>query len=408
MGHLSLSVQAAMRASVIRCPPYRGTNVSRYAPTGQRPARYPDRRCGSSWPKNYPSPRLNHKFQLTHFQNIAQNKPITKTEQEETKQEDNSEKKQNDDINELKTVHHHENEKCETEQAESPKKESMDDNQSPSTSAATVDTGLRKKRLYSTVLSMSAPSPINLSPVVRLAQKLSTPGILKLNRKIILPSARIRPPNIEHKFEELEKEALEQYKASDESIDTKFHELEKQAVEQYSTSNSNTSCSSENSGGKKAADKNEKTRISSNSHKEKPVGSVVIYSQNFPDLNSKGASVTNLKNLHVPPRGEKKNHKSKVSRLKNDTQRAVSDTDNEVRGSNFSFKNDKSAMRWTLHVVPPKKRHLTLCVTDYSSDEEIEVSCRSIDAVPRIKNRAGLMKISAHGGGDLHPIMRKT
>lgn len=65
-------------------------------------------------------------------------------------------------------------------------------------------------------------------------------------------------------------------------------------------------------------------------------------------------------------------------------------------------------MRWTLHVVPPKKRHLTLCVTDYSSDEEIEVSCRSIDAVPRIKNRAGLMKISAHGGGDLHPIMRKT
>lgn len=286
---------------------------------------------------------------------------------------------------------------------ESPDEKVVVDGQLPSTSAVAIESGLRKKRLYSTVLSMSAPTQISLTPVgcVRLAQKLA-PGILKLNPKIVLPGARIRP-NVDHKFEELEKEALEQYKASDESIDTKFQELEKQAEEQYSNSNSNTSCSSGNSAEKKPSNSStspdDTKKQPAKFHKEKPVDSVVIYSQNFPDLNTKQtSSVMNLKNFHGPPRGEKK---VKSRSLKTETQRAASDTDYE--GKEPAVKTHKGPMRWSLHVVPPKKRHLTACVSDFSSDDETG----SIkDAGPRVKT--GKMKMSAHGGGDLHPIMRKT
>ncbi|KAJ8710168.1 hypothetical protein PYW07_009534 [Mythimna separata] len=428
MGRLSASVQAVMRASAARCPPYRGTNVSRYAPTGPRPARCPERRYGVWWPRDHPSPRLDHRFQLTHVQTPpattpaapAAQKPPEQTETEEGKEEIPEEKESSSTTIELAVVPVTEPQTS-SDKPESPSTQDkvVTDGQLPSTSAAAMDsTGLRKKRLYSTVLSMSAPAPIGLTPVVRLAQKLVTPGLLKLNPKMVLPGSRVRPPTVDHKFEELEKEALEQYKASDESIDTKFRELEKQAVEQYSNSNSNTSCSSGNSAEKRASsspsESDSKSKQPAKFHKEKPVDSVVIYSQNFPDLNSKGqtSSVMNLKNFHTPPRGEKKEQTHRPSKnlrsLKSESQRAASDTDYEAR-ENLKG-NHKGPVRWTLHVVPPKKRHLTLCVTDFSSDEELEDGGVSMkDAGPCLKSHvAGKVKMSAHGGGDLHPIMRKT
>lgn len=430
MGRLSASVQAVMRASAARCPPYRGTNVSRYAPTGPRPARCPERRYGVWWPRDHPSPRLDHRFQLTHVQAApatpapatpAAQKAPEQTETEEGKKAEIPEEKESSSttIDELAVVPVTEPETS-SEKPESPNTQDkiVTDGQLPSTSAAAMDTGLRKKRLYSTVLSMSAPAPIGLTPVVRLAQKLVTPGLLKLNPKMVLPGSRLRPPTVDHKFEELEKEALEQYKASDESIDTKFRELEKQAVEQYSNSNSNTSCSSGTSADKRASsspsESDTKSKQPAKFHKEKPVDSVVIYSQNFPDLNSKGqtSSVMNLKNFHTPPRGEKKEQTHRSSKnlrsLKSESQRAASDTDYEAR-ENLKGTH-KGPVRWTLHVVPPKKRHLTLCVTDFSSDEELDDGGVSMkDAGPCIKNHvAGKVKMSAHGGGDLHPIMRKT
>ncbi|CAH0597039.1 unnamed protein product [Chrysodeixis includens] len=424
MGRLSASVQAVMRASAARCPPYRGTNVSRYAPTGQRPARCPDRRYGVWWPRDHPSPRLDHRFHLTHVQHAAApsgSKAPARTEPEEGKTEELPEEKEStSSTNEQALVSTSEPQASQADKPESPKTQDkiVADSQVPSTSAAAMDTGLRKKRLYSTVLSMSAPAPIGLTPVVRLAQKLVTPGLLKLSPKMVLPGTRVRPPNVDHKFEELEKEALEQYKASDESIDTKFRELEKQAVEQYSTSNSNTSCSSGNSAEKRASsspsESDTKTKQPAKFHKEKPVDSVVIYSQNFPDLNSKGqtSSVMNLKNFHTPPRGEKKEQTHRPSKnlrcLKSEFQRAASDTDYEARDATKG--SHKGPVRWTLHVVPPKKRHLTLCVSDFSSDEDLDDGSVSMkDAGPCIKNHAaGKAKLSAHGGGDLHPIMRKT
>lgn len=413
-----------MRASAARCPTYRGTNVSRYAPTSQRPARGPDRRYGIWWPRDHPSPRLDHRFHLTHVPNTTSDVPkAAKPEPGETKNEESPEDEnsgpsdQNGHLPTEQTTQAQEN-------PESPKSQRDNvvvDGQLPSTSAAAMETGMRKKRLYSTVLSMSAPSPLNVTPVgcVRLSQKLVTPGLLKLNSKIVLPTTRIRPPNVDNKFEELEKEALEQYKASDESIDTKFRELEKQAVEQYSNSNSNTSCSSGNSAEKRASssplvpENDSKKKQPAKFHKEKAVDSVVIYSQNFPDLNAKGhtTSVTNLKNSHTPPRGEKKEqtHRSNktLRSIKNESQRAASDTDYDSRETKG---NHKGPMRWTLHVVPPKKRHLTLCVSDFSSDEEMEDATGGIkDAGPRVKNHVGgKMKMAAHGGGDLRPIMRKT
>lgn len=394
-------MQAAIRASTARCPPYRGTNVSRYAPTGQRPARCQDRRY-IWWPRDHPSPRLD-RLQLTQnaiFKNklqVEEPKPVI----EETTSKDETE------IAELPSS------SSSSPQPENPDcKDVADDGQQPSTSASALDTELNTKRLYSTVLSMSAPSSIGLATVgcVRLAQKLVTPGILKLNPKIVLPGARIRPPNVDHKFEELEKEALEQYKPSDESIDTKFQELEKQAEEQYSNSNSNTSCSStEKKLSNPPSETDTKNKQPVKFHKERPVDSVVIYSQNFPDLNTKQTSSDmNLKNFHGPPRGDKKDSRRiNKSRLKGDSQRAASDTDYEARDTNV--KSHKGPMRWSLHAVPPKKRHLTVYVSDFSSDDDIEDTSGSLrDAGPQTKSYAGKMKMSAHGGGDLHPIMRKT
>lgn len=340
--------------------------------------------------------------------------PVEAKEDKEVKEEEPEEK-----VEEVKS------DEQEAEKSESPKlspREKKTDEPVPSTSTAT-DAGSSKKRLYSTVLSMSPPAPVNLGQVgcVRMSQKLATPGLLKLNPKIVLPSARIRPANADNKFEELEKEALEQYKASDESIDTKFKELEKQAVEQYSNSNSNTSCSSGNSAEKRASNSSAapegepscKKSPQAKCPKEKTVDSVVVYSQTFPDVPAKPAtSGTNLKNFHTPPRGEKKEQLHRPCKstrsFKSDSQRAASDTDNDARESSCKG-NHKGSTRWSLYSGPPKKRHLTLCVSDFSSDEEVDDASAIRDAGPRKKNHAvGKAKMSAHGGGDLQPIMRKT
>lgn len=306
--------------------------------------------------------------------------------------------------------------------SDSPRKDKTDDDQIPSTSTAVEDPGAGKKRLYSTVLSMSAPPPMSMSQVgcVRLTQKVITPGLLKLNPKIVLQSTRARPANSENKFEELEKEALEQYKASDESIDTKFRELEKQAVEQYSTSNSNTSCSSGHCEEKRTNSSTSNSTENESTDKKQPAKfqkqeSVVICSQNFPDLKSKAqtTSGTDLKNLHNPPRGDKKEqaHRSTKTRsIKSDSQRAASDTDYETKESNFKGSH-KGSTRWTLHFGPPKKRHLSLCVSDFSSDDEMpDAPAVTKHGNPCAKNHlASKLKLSAHGGGDLQqPIMRKT
>lgn len=440
MGRLSASVQAVMRASAARCPPYRGTNVSRYAPTAHSAHSHAARSAALLarperhyvwWPREPPSaPRLEHRFHLTHVPaSVAAAQPPAdapppapppepKDSAPDTPKDDGSTGEQLPPTATEPQPQQQTLDELEAEGA-SQLKEMIAAEPMPSTSAPAVDTGLRKKRLYSTVLSMSAPSTINLTPVgcVRLSQKLVTPGLLKLNTKIVLPGARLRPPNVDNKFEELEKEALEQYKASDESIDTKFRELEKQAVEQFSNSNSNTSCSSGNSAEKRssvspqAPDDDPKKKQPGKFHK-KAVDSVVIYSQNFPDLNAKGhtMSVTNLKNFHTPPRGEKKEqtHRSNknLRSIKNESQRAASDTDYDSRESKT---NHKGPMRWTLHVVPPKKRHMTLSVSDFSSDEEMEDASGVIKDGPCSKNHVvGKVKLSAHGGGDLHPLMRKT
>ncbi|CAH2097625.1 unnamed protein product [Euphydryas editha] len=411
MGRLSASVQALMRSNASRCPPYRGTNVSRYAPTIPRPPRFPDRRYGVWWPRESHN-KINHKYTINQVQNNNIDKERPKDEIIEKKDDQKDQEKDQHITNET-----------EDQKSEIPDKQQkdniVDDGQLPSTSAAAKEE-LKNKRLYSTVLSTSVAPPVHLKTVgcIRLSKNLNTPGLIKLNPKIAI-SSRIRFPIVDNKFEELEKEALEQYKDSDESIDTKFRELEKQAVEQYSTSNSNTSCSSNNSGEKKSIQQQSDGKKEKRSHKsqdDKSVDSVVIYSQNFPNLNSKKQSnCVNLKNFHVPPRGEKKEVTHRLNKClrnaKSDSKRAASDTDYEAKDSTVKgSKGNKSAMRWTLHVMPPKKRHITLCVSDFSSDEDIKDKSGSIkDAGPCIKKHlTGKIKLSAHGGGDLHPIIRKT
>lgn len=397
--------------------------MSRYVPTGQRPLRCSDRRYGIWWPKDTIAKvdsRLKQQSPDTFESGTSKIPNLVSTENVDSSDNTESSEKSVQKLEEADLTTEHTAKEMEGYKAVL-KEKIVNDGQTPSTSAAALDDGLRKKRLYSTVLSMSAPPPINLSPKgsVRLSQKLATPGLIKLKPKVVLP-IRIRPANEEFKFEELEKEALEQYKASDESIDTKFRELEKQAVEQYSTSNSNTSCSSCNSTGKRATSNptipevDQKSRTqTSKFHKTTSVDSVVIYSQNFPDLNAKNRTnvTSSLKNSNNPPRGEKKDgcRSSKNSRdFKSDGQRAASDTDYEAKPSHKS--SHKGPLRWTLHVMPPKKRHLSLCVSDFSSDEDIEKVNGSIrDAGPCLKNRiTGKVKMSAHGGGDLNPIKRKS
>lgn len=378
-----------MRANISRCPPYRGTNVSRYAPTGPRPMRYPEKRYSVWWPGKNISPRIeklnNTLINNTFIQNTSNTQKLLQTGAE-TKNEESIGKKE-----ELTSISDSE--------VTSQKEKIIDDGQIPSTSNEAKE-DLRNKRLYSTVLSMSAP-PINLTPVIRLSQKLA-PGFIKLNPKM---TARLRP-SID-KFEELEKEALEQYKDSDESIDTKFRELEKQAVEQYSTSNSNTSCSSGNSAEKKSNNENKvkEMDVEEKFQRKNSVDSVVIYSQNFPDLKAKKHlhSSVNLKNFHTPPRGEKKEHRSNknIRSSKDKSKRPASDTDYKSK----DFKENHKTMRWTL----PKKRHLTLCVSDLSSDEDLDGTVSIKDVGPCAKNHlSGKLKMSAHGGGDLNPILRKT
>ncbi|XP_050356340.1 uncharacterized protein LOC126777355 isoform X2 [Nymphalis io] len=413
MGRLSASVQALMRSSASRCPTYRGTNVSRYAPTIPRPTRFPEKRYGVWWPRENQN-RLNQKNIINQVQNMNTGATLShKSETTERKDEPDKEVDQT-------SVIHTETEENKSEITHTQQKDNLfDDGQLPSTSSAAQE-DLRKKRLYSTVLSTSVAPPIHLNRVgcIRFSNDLNTPGLIKLNPKIAV-SSRIRIPIVDNKFEELEKEALEQYKDSDESIDTKFRELEKQAVEQYSTSNSNTSCSSDNSGKKKTVHlpsncESKKEKRLQKSQDDKSVDSVVIYSQNFPDLNAKGQSNSlNLKNFHIPPRGEKKELVHRLNKcfrnVKNYSKRAASDTDNEARDTTVKgSKANKGSMRWTLHVIPPKKRHLTL--SDFSSDEEIKENSGSIkDAGPCIKKHlSGKVKMSAHGGGDLHPIIRKT
>lgn len=395
-----------MRASATRCPPYRGTNISRYTPTSQRPARSSDRRYGTWWPKNFVKTEVIERSDNENTPSTSKesNPPPEVTEE---KTEAPVEEEPSNTKEEVVDDHQEIEEPDPPEKMECIKADKIVlDNQVPSTSTATSDIGFIKKRLYSTVLSTQ---PINLTSV-RIPQKAIIPGLLKLNPKLVLPAARIRAPNMDNKFEELEKEALEQYKASDESIDTKFSELEKQAVEQYSTSNSNTSCSSGNSGEKRgSASKLEQNNRKHHSkfRKDNTVDSVVIYSQNFPDLSTKGqtSSMMNLKNFHTPPRGEKKEQTHRSSKnqrnIKSESQRAASDTDYEAK----ERKTHKGSMRWTLHVIPPKKRHLAVCASD-TSDDDLEETGNIKDAA--IKNRVGSkLKMSAHGGGDLYPIIRK-
>lgn len=404
-----------MRASATRCPPYRGTNISRYTPTSQRPARSSDRRYGTWWPKNYVKTEVIERTDNENTPSTSKesNPPPPEVIEENPEAPEQVEEEPSDTKEEVIEDHQETSETSKVEEPDPPEKmecvkieKIVTDNQVPSTSTATADIGFIKKRLYSTVLSTQ---PINLTNV-RIPQKTLIPGLLKLNPKIVLPAARIRAPNVDNKFEELEKEALEQYKASDESIDTKFSELEKQAVEQYSTSNSNTSCSSGNSAEKRgAASKQEPNNRKHHAkfRKDNTVDSVVIYSQNFPDLSTKGqtSSMMNLKNFHTPPRGEKKEQTHRSSKnqrnIKSESQRAASDTDYEAK----ERKTHKGSMRWTLHVIPPKKRHLSVCASD-TSDEDLEETGTIKDAA--IKNRVGSkLKMSAHGGGDLYPILRK-
>lgn len=412
MGRLSASVQALLRSNASRCPPYRGTNISRYAPTIPRPPRFPDRHYGVSWPRENQN-KLNHKHIINQVKNNNTSKETSKDEVIEKKDDQQSQEKDQHSTN---TETEDQNSEIQDKQQ---KDNIVDDVQLPSTSAAAKE-DLRKKRLYSTVLSTSVAPPFHGNTVgcIRLSKNLNTPGLIKLNPKLAM-SSRIRLPIVDNKYEELEKEALEQYKDSDESIDTKFRELEKQAVEQYSTSNSNTSCSSDNSGEKKLVQMKQsdskKEKRSDKSQDDKSVDSVVIYSQNFPDLNSnKHSNSVNLKNFHIPPRGEKKeSHRLNkcLRNAKSDSKRAASDTDYEAKDSTVKgSKGGKGALRWTLHVMPPKKRHISLCVSDFSSDEDIKDTSGAIkDAGPCIKKHlTGKIKLSAHGGGDLHPIIRKT
>ncbi|GBP49762.1 hypothetical protein EVAR_81381_1 [Eumeta japonica] len=306
-----------------------------------------------------------------------------------------------------------------------------------STNTASVDEGSRTRRLYSTVLSMSAPRPLGLAPgVVRLSQKQMAPGLLKLNPKIILPVTRFRTTTVDKKFDELEKEALEQYKTSDESIDTKFRELEKQAVEQYKVSNSDTSCSSGNSGEKctKNSSPTAPTSVAeqipysiskvesakksvTKFHKDKIVGSVVIHSQNFPVLDTKGqkSSVLNLKNFPLPQRGEKKQqgHKPRKNprNFKSDSSYAASDTDYEARAALKS--GHKVPVRWGGHVAPPKKRmkkNVTVCVSELLLDREplAPITAAIRDLASSRDHAVCRAKMSAHGAGDLEPAFRKT
>lgn len=94
-------------------------------------------------------------------------------------------------------------------------------------------------------------------------------------------------------LEKLEREALEQYKVSDESLNEKLEELERQAIEQYSgSSNSNTSFGVCNSQPKlKNKEPNEKPKCCrSTNHIPKTIDSVVIYSK------SASTSNTNVEN----------------------------------------------------------------------------------------------------------------
>lgn len=94
-------------------------------------------------------------------------------------------------------------------------------------------------------------------------------------------------------LDKLEREALEQYKVSDESLNEKLEELERQAIEQYSgSSNSNTSFGVCNSQPKlKNKETNEKPKCcKSTNHIPKTIDSVVIYSK------SASTSNTNVEN----------------------------------------------------------------------------------------------------------------
>lgn len=401
------------RSSVPRCPNYRGTNVSRYTPTSQRPSRSTDKRNTTWWPRSQNSPKIN--VAVTN-EIIDTPRDLIKIEELDIKDEVAEEK---NDANNKEEDYVKE---TELNEAESCKLADIVEDEIAFTESG-QDIGLIKKRLYSTVLSTQ---PITLTNI-KLPKKPIIPGLLKLNPNIVLPAARLKTIATENKFEELEKEALEQYKASDESIDTKFSDLEKEAVEQYSTSNSNTSCSSGNSAEKSG------TKLEQKFSKGK-VDSLVIYSNKFPAFNSKQtSSMMNLKNFQAPQRGAKKEQTHRPNKtqrtLKVEHQKAASDTDYEakdrkgkpVKKNNtnspilYSILNTETNKSKTLrlnnldetknskrriHVIPSKKRHLTVHVSESSDDE---------DRCPA-KNRIGdkMKTLSAHGGGDLKHLVRKS
>lgn len=405
----SQNISNQVRTLTNKCPPYRGTNVSRYTPTSQRPIRYFDKRYTTWWPRNYTSVQCDTNAKLRDDEKSEQDcrpsSSVVNTVNEDNDKSNESVNEQNDSkLDECSKVTQEilqdESEKTQSDQRGEPgNKDALNE---------TSDIGLIKKRLYSTVLSTQ---PVNVANV-RQTKKSVIPGLIKLNPKIVLPTIRLTNvdsfSNSSNKFEELEKEALEQYKASDESIDTKLNELEKQAVEQYSTSNSNTSCSSSNSAGKKVINtkpvQNQNNKKQTRFRKDK-INTTPKSQRN--DFNkTQTSSVMNLKNFQTPLRGEKKeqmhrSHKCQQN-IKNKCQRAGSDTDYEYK----EYKSNKGK-RWMLRVISPKKRHLKICVSD-TSDDELKDIRGSMKGVKSKNKSESKVKIFTHGCGDLNPVLRKS
>ncbi|XP_041972219.1 uncharacterized protein LOC121728154 isoform X2 [Aricia agestis] len=376
LGRLANNHQIAGRGAAFRRTIYRTAQAKCTGlATSQKPARAADKKHGTWWPRDSDADNANT--------------VEVKINQEKTSDLNNNENDAKIE-NETKEIENKKKDVPENEEGNNQKV-------SPASSAENE----RKKRLYSTVLSMTPPSPVSTTPGGSRPQKF-TPGLIKLNPKIVFLT-RPRPSN-SSKFEELEKQALEQYKPSDESIDTKFRELERQAEEQYSPSNSITSCGSHSSNTITLQDNgsNQNRKHPKNSSKAIPLDSVVIYSQNFPDLSSRGRtkSIANLKNFHTPPRGEKKEQPHRTHRTmksaKLKAHRASSDT--EYYEQDITQAVHKNPVKWKIQA---KKRHLSFSVSEPSSDEEaarIPIKGARVTKKKNINNKA---KVFNQGAGDL-------
>lgn len=181
------------------------------------------------------------------------------------------------------------------------------------------------RRLYSAVLS-SSPHPhittatsmscdaISLTPTYANVSNSSL-AVKKSNRDLQLKSVYSVVSNQSlcssdetvswTDLDRLEREALEQYKVSDESLNEKLEELERQAIEQYSgSSNSNTSfgvCNSQPKQKNKESNENPKCCKSTN-HIPKTIDSFVIYSKS---ANTSNTNVENSGNSNKKSKNEK-------------------------------------------------------------------------------------------------------